>query len=86
MPNNKIYLSNLNKSVTDAQLKEHFAEYGEITAVQLPTDRKSNEPKGYAFIAFAEEVSAKKALAQDGKPFLGKAITVQIATEKRQNK
>ncbi len=86
MPNNKIYLNNLNKVVTDAQLKEHFAEYGEITEVQLLADRKSNQPKGYAFITFAQESAAEKALEQDGSSFLGKAITVQIATEKRQKK
>jgi RNA recognition motif-containing protein len=83
MPNNKIYLSNLNKTVTDTLLKEHFAEYGEITEVLLPLDRKSQETKGYAFITFAQETSAENALEQDGKPFLNKEITVQIATEKR---
>lgn len=86
MPNNKIYLSNLNKTVTDTLLKEHFAEYGEITEVLLPLDRKSQEIKGYAFITFALETSAENALQQNGKPFLNKEITVQIATEKRRKK
>ena len=86
MPNNKIYLSNLNKTVTDTLLKEHFAEYGEITEVLLPLDRKSQETKGYAFITFAQETSAQKALQQSGKSFLNKEITVQIATEKRRKK
>ena len=86
MSNNKIYLNNLDKSVTDALLKEHFAKYGEITELSLPLDKKSQQTKGYAFITFAQESSATNALEQDGKPFLDKLISVQIATEKRTKK
>jgi len=86
MPNNKIYLGNLSKGVTDTLLKERFAEYGEITEVHLPLDGKSKEPKGYAFITFAQEISVESALQQDGKPFLDQEISVQIATEKRRKK
>lgn len=83
MPNNKIYLSNLDKSVTDTLIKELFAEYGEISELSLPLDKKTQQTKGYAFITFAQSNSATNALEQDGKSFLDKLITVQIATEKR---
>ena len=86
MPNNKIYLGNLSKTVTDSLLKAHFAEYGEITEVHLPLDGKSKETKGYAFITFALESAAENALEQDGKEFLDQEISVQIATEKRRKK
>lgn len=86
MPNNKIYLNNLDKNVTDTLLSELFAEYGEITEVNLPVDKKTRQTKGYAFITFAQECSAENALKQDGKTFLDKQITVQIATEKRTKK
>jgi len=83
---NKIYLGNLNTVVTDELLKEHFAQYGEITEIHLPRDKKSREPKGYAFITFADVSSAEKSLEQNDKPFLGKEITVQIAVEKQTRK
>ena len=86
MPNNKIYLNNLDKAVTDALIKEHFAQYGEITDVHLPVDRKNGQPKPYAFVTFAQEEAASKALEQDGKPFLENDIAVQIATEKKSRK
>jgi len=86
MPNNKIYLKNLDKGVTKGLLTEHFSKYGEITEVNLPHDKKSRSPKGYAFISFAIEASVENALTEDGKPFLDREITVQIATEKRQKK
>ncbi|NOY70995.1 MAG: RNA-binding protein [Gammaproteobacteria bacterium] len=86
MPSNKIYLCNLPPSVTEALLKEHFTEYGEITEVQLLVDRKTKAPKGYGFITFTAESSAEKALQQDGKSFLENEITVQMAIEKRSKK
>jgi len=86
MSNNKIYLNNLNIAVTETLLKQHFAEYGDITEINLPIDKKIRQPKGYAFISFADEASATNALKQDGETFLDKQITVQIATEKRTKK
>jgi len=86
MSNNKIYLNNLDVTVTDTLLKEHFAEYGEITEINLPLNKKNQKTKGYAFITFAQQNSAGNALEQDGKPFLDKQITVQMATEKRAKK
>lgn len=85
-PSNKIYLSNLDVSVTEAQLKERFSEYGEITEVLLPADKKTKLLKGYGFISFVDASSAEKALAQDGQSFLDNEITVQIAVEKRSKK
>ncbi|MBI1194415.1 MAG: RNA-binding protein [Gammaproteobacteria bacterium] len=90
MANNKIYLGNLSKSVTpaqaEAQLREHFSQYGEINEVLLPVDRAGGEIKGYGFISFAEESSAQSALAHDGQTLFGEAVTVQIATEKKRGK
>ncbi|MCF6324543.1 MAG: RNA-binding protein [Gammaproteobacteria bacterium] len=86
MTNNKIYLNNLNKEVTEALLNAHFSLCGEISEIILPIDKKSKSPKGYAFISFAEPSATKSALDQDGKLFLEKIITVQLATEKRPKK
>ncbi len=86
MSNNKVYLNNLDTAVTASQLKEHFAEYGEITEINLPLDKKSKQTKGYAFITFTQQSSAENALKKDGKTFLDKQIIVQMATEKRTKK
>ncbi len=85
MANTKIYLGNL-RSVTAEQLKAHFAQYGEIVDVILPTDRETNAIKGYGFINFAEEASAQSALVEDGSTAFGGTMSVQIATEKKRGK
>ncbi|MDH5546223.1 MAG: RNA-binding protein [Gammaproteobacteria bacterium] len=86
MPDNKIYLSNLNKLATEADLKRHFSTYGAVTEVHLPREKKTKEAKGYAFVTFAYEDSARRALEQDGKPYMDQTITVQIAIEKNPRK
>jgi len=82
MPNNKIYLGNLNKAATEQSLRQHFEQYGEIAEVALPLDRKTKEPKGYGFITFALETAAQNALEHNQQSFLNKEIIVQLATEK----
>ena len=86
MAQNTIYLAHLNLGATEALLKEHFAEYGEVSQVHLPIDDKTNQPKGYGFITFVDESSAERALQHDGKPFLDQAIVVQIAMDKQSKK
>ncbi len=86
MPNNKIYLKNLDKAVTEESLNAHFSVCGEISEISLPMDKKSQSPKGYAFITFVKPSAAQSALEQDGKLFLEQTITVQLASEKRPKK
>lgn len=82
MANCKIYLGNLNKSVTQETLTEHFSQFGDIEEIHLPQDRKTCEVKGYAFITFKLEKAAEQALVEDGKELFGQLLTVQIAQEK----
>jgi len=46
MPNNKIYLSNLDKKVTKPLLQVFFSKYGTIKEIYLLIDKKPNHPKG----------------------------------------
>ena len=47
-----IYIGNLSYDVTQEDLNEVFAEYGTIKRVQLPTDRETGRPRGFAFDSF----------------------------------
>lgn len=86
MPNNKVYLKNLDQAVTEEALSAHFSVCGEISEINLPIDKRRKTPKGYAFITFADPAATNSALELDGKLFLDKTITVQLATEKRPKK
>ncbi len=75
-----IYVGNLSYEVTEADLNEIFAEYGTVNRVQLPTDRETGRPRGFAFVEMkteAEETAAIDAL--DGAEWMGRGLKVNKA-------
>ncbi|HRF45158.1 MAG TPA: RNA-binding protein [Candidatus Competibacteraceae bacterium] len=83
MQQNKIYVGNFPYTVDESQLRELFSPYGEIEDLALIMDRETGRPKGFAFITFAAQHSAEKALEQNGKPVGGRPLKVNMATEKQ---
>lgn len=45
-----IYVGNLSYQVSEEDIKSVFGEYGTVNRVQLPTDRKTDCPRGFAFV------------------------------------
>jgi len=82
MEQNKLYVGNFPYSVDEAQLREIFSQYGEISQLALIMDRDTGRPKGFGFITFATQVAAEKALEQNGKDLGGRPLKVNIATDK----
>lgn len=81
----KLYVGNLPYTVTDAQLKELFAGYGDVTEAQVIMDRRSGRSKGFGFVTFAEEAAAEKAVSEmDGKDLEGRALKVSEAKPPRE--
>ncbi|XHX76550.1 MAG: RNA recognition motif domain-containing protein [Stenomitos frigidus ULC029] len=75
-----IYVGNLSYEVTQDDLNQAFAEYGEVKRVQLPTDRETGRLRGFAFVEMsteAEETAAIEAL--DGAEWMGRALKVNKA-------
>jgi RNA recognition motif-containing protein len=83
-----IYVGNLSYQVTEDDLKRAFAEYGTVNRVQLPTDRETGRPRGFAFVELetdAQETAAIEAL--DGAEWMGRDLKVNKAKprEERSN-
>lgn len=57
-----IYVGNLPYSVTEEELTELFAEYGEVSAVNMITDKYSGQSKGFAFVEMPSEADAEEAI------------------------
>ncbi|MBW4614224.1 MAG: RNA-binding protein [Desmonostoc vinosum HA7617-LM4] len=75
-----IYVGNLSYQVTEEDLKRAFAEYGTVSRVQLPTDRETGRPRGFAFVEMesdAQETAAIEAL--DGAEWMGRDLKVNKA-------
>jgi len=76
----KIYVGNLPFKIRDNELKEAFAQFGEITEAVVIAEKYSGRSKGFGFVTFAEEASAQKAVAEmDGKDLDGRALKVNEA-------
>ena len=60
----KVYVGNLPFSVEDDKLKEIFSSYGEIEEATVIKDKFSGRSKGFGFVTFKEDESAKKAISE----------------------
>ena len=59
----RLYIGNLSKSTTEQELTTLFTQAGKVTAVEVLKERKSGEPKGFAFITMSEQSEADKAVS-----------------------
>ena len=75
-----IFTSNLSWAVRDADLRELFAEYGEISSAKVITDRETGKSRGFGFVEMPTEAEAKKAIEElDQAEYDGKVISVNVA-------
>ncbi|HEX9830851.1 MAG TPA: RNA-binding protein [Thermodesulfobacteriota bacterium] len=74
MHGSKLYVGNLNYSVTTEQLKELFSAYGSVSEVKII------EGKGFGFVEMSNQLEAEKAKdALDGSNLQGRNLKVNEA-------
>ncbi|MBD2498612.1 RNA-binding protein [Nostoc sp. FACHB-280] len=75
-----IYIGNLSYQVTEEDLRLAFSEYGKVSRVQLPTDRETGRPRGFAFVEMESESQETAAIeALDGAEWMGRDLRVNKA-------
>jgi len=75
-----IYIGNLSFQATEEDLREVFAEYGEVSRISLPTDRETGRKRGFAFVEMKDESKEDAAIAElDGAEWLGRELKVNKA-------
>jgi RNA recognition motif-containing protein len=57
-----IYVGNLPYSVTAEDLREAFSSYGEVSTVNLITDKFSGQSKGFGFVEMPNNSEADAAI------------------------
>ncbi len=76
----KIYVGNISFKATEEDLKELFAQSGEVESVKIITDKHTGNPKGFAFVEMATEEGAGKAInALNGTNFMDRTLSVAEA-------
>jgi len=78
--NNKLYVGNLDYSVTTDDLRKVFSEAGEIADATVITDRATGRSKGFGFVEFADGDVAQKAIDMfNEKDMNGRKMVVNVA-------
>lgn len=76
----KLYVGNLPYSVTDAELKDLFANYGNVASSSVIIDKHSGRSKGFGFIELEDDSMVEAAIADmNGKDFGGRNLVVSVA-------
>ncbi len=57
-----IYVGNLPYNVTEEELKEAFSEFGEVSSVNVITDKYSGQSKGFGFVEMEKNSEAEEAI------------------------
>ena len=78
-----IYAGNLPHKTTEDELRQAFAEFGQVTEVRLIMDKFSGESKGFGFVEMPSKAEAEKAIEEmNGKEFMGRVLNVNEARPK----
>jgi len=76
----KIYVGNLSFQTTETEVRDLFAQYGEVGEVNIITDRETGRPRGFGFIEIRDDNAAREAIgALDGSEFGSRQIKVNEA-------
>jgi cold-inducible RNA-binding protein len=77
---NKLFVGNLSFEVTENDLQDAFAAYGNVAEANLMMDRTTQRPRGFGFVTMSTPEEAQKAIdGLNGKDLKGRALTVNVA-------
>jgi RNA recognition motif-containing protein len=80
----KLYVGNMSFDTTEATLRQAFEAYGEVTSVNIITDRYSGRPRGFAFVEMATDEAASAAIAAlNGQDLDGRTLKIDEAKPRR---
>jgi RNA recognition motif-containing protein len=80
----KLYVGNLSYNTTEASLTEFFGQAGEVSSVNLITDRMSGKSRGFGFVEMGDDEAARRAINElNGQELDGRALKVAEAKPQR---
>ena len=80
MNDTRLFIGNLSYNTTEDDLKDCFAQAGNVKSVNLMMDKFTGKSRGFAFVEMASAAEANKAIELfHGKDLHDRALTVNIA-------
>jgi cold-inducible RNA-binding protein len=75
-----IYIGNLSFDTTEDQVRQAFEGFGEVSTVNIITDRHSGESRGFGFVEMSAKSEAIAAISGlNGQELNGRALNVNEA-------
>jgi RNA recognition motif-containing protein len=75
-----IYVGNISRNATEADLKEAFEAHGAVASVAIIKDKLTGDSRGFGFVEMPNKDEAEKAIvALNGKDVKGRTLTVNEA-------
>ena len=76
----KIYVGNLPQEVTEDELREEFGTFGDVTSVNIITDKYTGRPRGFGFVEMTTVSEGQAAIAGlNGKVLKDQTLNVNAA-------
>jgi RNA recognition motif-containing protein len=75
-----IYVGNLSYDVSEEDLRQAFAAFGQVSSATIIKDKYSSQSKGFGFVEMPSAEEARSAISQmNGKELKGRALNVNEA-------
>ena len=75
-----IYVGNLSYQSTEDELRDLFAEFGDVVSAKLIVDKFTGQSKGFGFVEMSNNSEAQKAMDElNGRDVNGRNVTVNQA-------
>ena len=80
----KLFIGNLSWNATEADLRKSFGRFGVISDLKIILDKDSGKSRGFGFVSYETKEAGETAIHEmDGTDFLGRALRVSPAVERR---
>jgi cold-inducible RNA-binding protein len=75
-----IYVGNLSYGMSEDELRDAFAAFGEVSLVKILMDRDTGRSRGFGFVEMPNQSEAEAAITQlNGKDVGGRALRINEA-------
>ena len=80
-----IYVGNLSYQTTEDELRDLFAEFGDVVSAKLIVDKFTGQSKGFGFVEMSNNSEAQKAMDElNSRDVNGRSITVNQARPRQE--
>jgi cold-inducible RNA-binding protein len=80
----KVYVGNLSKEITAAQLNDLASPYGTLASAEIATERSGGASKGFGFLEYSNDAEGRAAIeGLNGRDVNGQALKVDEAKPRK---